>query len=241
MPAPAIDQGVSQVEEPSENPLPLLARLDDSDAAALRAIATRRRYPAGATLFFEGDTAHEVVIIAQGDVSVFVTGADGREVVIDVFSAGSLLGELSAIDGLSRSASATALVDVDVLTIPTAHFATFLHEYPKAQRALLEILAARLRGATRRHLEFGTVDALGRVCARIDELTRRFGESSGDTIIITSPINQSELGNWAGLSREAVVKALRSLRKLGWIDTNRSTITVRDLAAIRARARSTSV
>ena len=198
---------------------PFLDRLQSADAAALRATAVRRRYPSGSTVFFESDSAHDVLIIERGEVSILVTALDGRELVIDVFGAGSLLGELSAIDGGMRSASAVALVDVDVLTIPVARFAEFLDGHPRVQRVLLEVLAGRLRGATRRQLEFGTADALGRVCARIEELTRRFGQPTDAGIVIDSPINQSELGNWAGLSREAVVKAMRSLRSLGWIES----------------------
>ena len=177
-----------------------------------------------------------MIIVERGEVSILVTAIDGRELVIDVFGPGSLLGELSAIDGASRSASAVAIVDVEVMTVPTARFSEFLEAHPRAQRVLLQLLAERLRGATRRHLEFGTSDALGRVCARVDELARRYGRPSDEGLVIESPISQAELANWAGLSREAVVKALRALRSLGWIESRRNTIVVHDLAAIRARA-----
>ncbi len=213
-----------------------LDRLTEHDATALRALAVRRRFPAGSTLFFEGDLAHDVIVIERGDVSIVVTAQDGRELVIDVFSAGSLLGELSAIDGGNRSASAIAISAVDVLSVPLAQFADYLQRHPQVQGALLQLLAGRLRGATRRHLEFGTVDALGRVCARLVELAGRFGTNSDEGIVIDSPISQSDLGNWTGLSREAVVKALRSLRSLGWIESRRNIILVRDLPAVRSRA-----
>lgn len=215
---------------------PFLDLLAPVDASTLRDLGARRRYPVGATLFFEGDPAHDVVVIERGDVSILVTSPEGREVVIDVAGPGALLGELSAIDGGSRSASAVALNDVEILAVPIARFADYLDEHAAVQRTLLHLLAGRLRGANRRQLEFGTVDALGRVCSRIIELSTRFGQPRGDAIVIDSPINQTDLGNWAGLSREAVVKALRSLRVLGWIDTNRNTIVIRDLAAIRARS-----
>lgn len=213
-----------------------LDRLYERDAEAFRALAVRRGYPAGSTLFFEADPAHDVMVVERGDVSILVTSSDGRELVVDVFGAGSLLGELSAIDGGSRSASAVALVDVEILTVPIARFAEFLDSHPRVQRVLLQLLAERLRGATRRHLEFGTSDALGRVCARVDEMARRYGRQSADGLIIESPISQTDIGNWAGLSREAVVKALRALRALGWIENRRNLIVVRDLTAIRARS-----
>ena len=76
-----------------------LGRLTPDDAAALVGLGRVRRYPARAALFFEGDDAHEVLIITSGDVKVTMTSPDGREVVLDVLGPGELLGELSAIDG----------------------------------------------------------------------------------------------------------------------------------------------
>ena len=179
---------------------PFLERLKAADAEALRSIAVRRRYPAGATLFLEADVAHDVFLIERGDVSILLNSLDGRTVVVDVASTGALLGELSAIDGGPRSATAVALNDVEILSVPTRRFGEFLDACPGAQRALLQLLADRLRGATRRQLEFGTVDALGRVCARIDEMAQRFGRAGERGIVIEAPISQSDLGNWAGLS-----------------------------------------
>ena len=42
-----------------------------------------------------------------------------------------------------------------------------------------------------------------------------------------------ELAGWSGCSREAASKALATLRGLGWIDTRRRQIVVRDVAALR--------
>src|SRR5205823_6158659 len=76
-----------------------LAGLEPQAAAELRRLGTRRRYPAGTTLFLEGDPAHEALVLLAGEVKVLVGSAEGREVILDVYEAGSLLGELSVIDG----------------------------------------------------------------------------------------------------------------------------------------------
>jgi CRP-like cAMP-binding protein len=51
------------------------------------------------------------------------------------------------------------------------------------------------------------------------------------------PLSQDELAGWTGASREAVTKALRQLRSAGWISTGRLNVVVRDLDALRERAR----
>ncbi len=168
-----------------------------------------------------------------------VTSGDGREVVLAVLGPGELLGELSAIDGAPRSAAAGALGPVQLTAIDVARFNAFVDAHHDVAVALLRCVAVRLRQASRRQVEFGTVDALGRVCGRLTEMMDRYGHPDGPHIDIVAPLSQSEVGGWAGLSREAVVKALASLRALGWVSTKGRTITVLDPAAVRARAQAT--
>lgn len=52
---------------------------------------------------------------------------------------------------------------------------------------------------------------------------------------ITLPLSQEELAGWIGASREAVSKALRTLRRQGWIQTGRRSVIVHDLPALRRR------
>jgi len=217
-------------------PTGFVARLTPPDAAALVGLGRVRRYPARSVVFFEGDDAHEVLIIKSGSVKVTVTSLDGREVVLDVLGPGELLGELSAIDGAARSAGAAALGAVELVAIDLDRFNHFVDERHGAAVALLRSVAGRLRHTTRRQVEFGTVDALGRVCGRIVEMMDRYGHPDGNRVDVAAPLSQSELGGWTGLSREAVVKALSALRALGWIATTGRTITVIDAAALRVRA-----
>ena len=50
-------------------------------------------------------------------------------------------------------------------------------------------------------------------------------------------ITQEDLAAWTGSSREAVIRALRALRELGWIETRRRGVTVLEVEQLR-RARS---
>ena len=123
-----------------------------------------------------------------------------------------------------------------MLAIPAEAFRAFLDRHPEVLNGVLLETIGRLRQQVRHHLEFGAGDALGRVCARLVEMAERYGVRRGNDVLIQSPLNQSDLAAWTGLSREAVVKALRSLRRLGWIENQGSAITIHDLAQLSARA-----
>jgi len=77
-----------------------------------------------------------------GAVKVVVSSASGREVVLDVLEEDELLGELSAIDGGDRSASAVALTAVEVLAIPRDRFARLLATEPTIAAQLMTVHSA---------------------------------------------------------------------------------------------------
>ena len=175
------------------------------------------------------------MFVCSGELKVAVA-LDDREVVLEVIGPGEILGELAAIDGRPRSARAVTLTAVEVVAVSAASFRTFLAERPEAARVLMHDLAGRLRRASRRQVELGALDSTARVCGRLVDLMARYGRPVGPGVLIHGPLNQSDIAAWAGLSREAVVKALNRLRAVGWVTTTPRSITVLDVAAVTTRA-----
>ena len=216
-----------------------LARLAENERLVLEAAGRRRSFSAGQVLFSEGDDGRDVFIVLDGVVKLVTTAASGQQVILDLESAGSLLGELSAIDGQPRSATAEAVTPIDVLVLRIEDFRNFLESQPRAATELLGMVAARLRGSSQRQLEFGSSDALTRLCRCLLVMIDRFGDQKdGDGSSVRLPIAQHDLAKLTGLSREAVVKGLRRLRELGWVETSGRTFVLRDLQAVRDRAQS---
>lgn len=207
-----------------------LGALAPDDARALLAAGRVRRVRAGAHLFFEGEDASSVLFVLTGRVKVSIASPSGREVVLDVLGPGDIVGELSAIDALPRSASAGALGDVELCAVALTAFHALVDERPTLARALLMAVTARLRATSRRQLELASSDALARVCGRLAEL------AADGSRVVTVPMSQSDLAAWAGLSREAVVKALRTLRELGWIELEGRDLVVLEPDRIKERA-----
>jgi CRP-like cAMP-binding protein len=211
-----------------------LLRPDERDA--LEAAGSRQRYARGAVIFREGTPSVSVIIVRSGRVKVASDTASGTEVVLAIRGPGALLGELSAIDGGARSATVTALEPVNLLAIGSAEFERLLLNQPRIAFVLMRELTRRLRDADRKRIEFGAFDTTGRVAARLVELADRFGHQTEEGLRIDLPLSQDELAGWTGSSREAVTKALRTLRGEGWIRTGRLRVVITDLDALRERA-----
>jgi CRP/FNR family transcriptional regulator, cyclic AMP receptor protein len=213
------------------------AELSTEELDDLIGRGVRRRFRRGSFLFTEGETSDHVLVVLVGRVKVSSFTLDGREVVLAVRSNGELLGDMSALDGAARSASVSALEDVDALVVPADRFELFLEDHPRVAVHLLRTLSRRLRDADRKRIEFGAFDTTARVAQRLVELVDRFGEPTERGVRITLSLSQEELAGWTGSSREAVSKALRTFRSRGWIETSRRKIEVLDPEALRRRAR----
>jgi CRP-like cAMP-binding protein len=189
-------------------------------------------------VLFAGDSIRDILLVLAGHLKVTVSSADGREVVLDILAPGEVIGTLSIFDGEGSLGTISTLTAVELAAVPMPVFMDYLQDHPAVTMELLRWMTERVRQVSKHQLEFGTTDALGRVCARLVEMTGRYGRQAGGTITIDAPLSQSDIAGWAGLSREAVVKALASLRSLGWIRTSGRTITVVDAKALQARAES---
>ena len=214
-----------------------LSLLDAADRAALEAIGTSRRAPRGQAVLAQGQVADRVLVLREGRVKVVASTPTGGEAVLSFRRPGALLGEQALIDGAPRAATVVAVEPVEFLAVAATAFRAYLERRPRVALAMLAMVSVRLRDSDRRLAQFSGADTLGRVSARLVELCDEHGASDGNGgMTITLPFTQDELASWSGASLEATAKALRALRRLGWIATARRTITVHDLEAMRARA-----
>ena len=203
--------------------------LDEEQRAWLHERGVVRSFPQATALVHEHDDSDRVLFVLTGRVKIASTSEDGRERVLAFRGPGEVLGELSAIDGKPRSATVLAVDPVEALVVPAADFRSFLERSPKIAYYLLQKVVARLREADRKRVEFGTTDTIGRVAARLVELSERYGKRTPEGVRIDLPITQEELASWVGSSREGVNKALHTLRQLGWVEVERRSFTVLDM------------
>jgi CRP/FNR family cyclic AMP-dependent transcriptional regulator len=210
--------------------------LSHEHVAALRGLGRTRRFSVGSALFNERAPGDAVFVLLAGRVKLSCVTEAGREAVLGIREPGDLIGEMSAIDGAPRSATAIALEPVEVLTVSRDAFVGFLERTPGVALVLLRMIAPRLRDADRKRIEYLGQDSVGRVCSRLVELADRFGAPEGDGVHIELAITQEELAGWTGSSREAVIRALRTLRELGWIETRRRGVTLLEVEQLRRRA-----
>lgn len=212
-----------------------LEAMGAEDEQALRQVGHQRELPSGAALFGEGEPAYEVFVVLEGSVKITRTSREGQEVVLAVRSEGDVIGETAAVDELQRSARAWSLEPTRLLAVPIPEFRRLIDERISMCRALVDVLCERMREGTDQVLELGTDDALTRVGRRLVEFGQSGGARTAAGLVVELPVSQQEVADRCGLSREAVVKALRALRALGWIEQDGRRVVLTDEDALRER------
>ncbi|MBV9281854.1 MAG: aldehyde dehydrogenase family protein [Chloroflexi bacterium] len=141
-----------------------LDSLRDDELEVLARCMTHVRFPAGTRILKAGAMGDACYIIDRGVVRVDVDQQDpprqsevDSETAIDYLEAGEMVGELSLLDGLPRSASAYAQTDVEGRCIGAEDIAALAASHPRVALALYRALgrdaARKLRRSTERLAE----------------------------------------------------------------------------------------
>lgn len=215
----------------------LFTGLETSLLESVARLCQLRRLSVGETLFWEDEPADALYGVAKGLIRIWVHGPDGRELTLNLMESGDFFGEIALLDGLSRTASASALADTEMLSVPRDAFQELLAKEPKLAVHIIELLCERLRHNTDRIRDAAFLDLGTRLAKTLEALAMGHGEEGPDGILITAKLNQSELAQLLGVTREAINKQLKQFTQDGLIATKGSRILVRDSAALSVRGK----
>jgi len=184
----------------------------------------------------QDEPGDRVIVLLSGHVKASAVDARGHEIVLSFRGPGDILGELTFVHADPRSSSVIAIESVEAGVIAASEFRAYLERTPSAALTLIDVISRRVRAANVARQQFADLDSVGRVASRLLELCDRYGTSTDDGVEIDLPLTQEDLGSWTSSSRAAVAGALRTMRELGWIETERRHIVVRDVKALTQRA-----
>ena len=187
-----------------------------------------RRYENGNYIFLEDSEGEQCFFVAKGSVKVTRLSKDGREVILTMLNAGDFFGEMSLLDGESRSANVIALEETEVLTLNREDFLVVLHDYPTIAIQLVTEMAGRLRKSDRQIASLSLSDAEKRITMCIIRFADDQGVIKNGKVSIPKTPIQQDIANMAGTSRETVSRALSILEKENLIERNGRELIILD-------------
>ncbi len=218
-----------------EHALARHAFLAGTPAAVLARFAAYARWiDAGPdqTLVDFHDVTTDVYFVVQGSVRVLVRTANGEQTqILGDFTAGDLVGEMSAIDNAPRSARVEALVRTRLCVVPATAFLDLALTSQSVGLRLMRLLTGRIRTQNRRLLEYTALPTRLRLAAELLRLSRVRPDG---TCTVSPPPTQDELAARIGARRETVSRELSVLTRAGLLRRSRSAIVLDEPDALRA-------
>ena len=202
--------------------------LSTEECSSLAQLCSAGLYDANQSVVSAQDDTHDVYFVASGKVRVTILSKSGKEVSFRERGPGSSFGDLSAIDGNTRSASVVTLEDSLVVRMSADVFWDALQRYPSMNREVLKELANLVRLLSERVIEFSTLGVNNRLHAELLRLAKEAmtGENSAR---IVRPPTHAALASRISSHREAITRELQELSKSGVLEKHQGSLIVNDV------------
>jgi len=192
----------------------LLSALPEHLSASLFNNTKPVQLKADEVLFLAGDAGDGCYRVEDGLLKVTMVSRAGTERILAFLGPTAIVGELSILDGLPRSASVVAVRPALLSFLSLAAFEEFANSHPEVYKSLVTLIAARLRETDATVAAGSFLPLRGRVACTLLELAQDFGQDVGSgRIVIRQKIGQSDLAAMAGIARENVSRILNDWKR----------------------------
>ena len=125
----------------------LFATLDEDERALLAQVCTHKVVDASTMIFSAGEPGDSMFMVMNGAVELFVKDTAGQKIVLNTVRAHDHFGELSLLDGGSRTASAKATERTELCTLDRDDLLTLFKKRPEAALDMLAAVGGMTRNA----------------------------------------------------------------------------------------------
>ena len=191
--------------------------------ARLAARGILRSYRKNTVILNEGEPGDSLFVLLQGQVKVYATDENGREITYGTIVAGDYFGEMS-IDGGPRSASVMTLEPCLCALVSRAAVQQHLADEPDFAFSLVTQVIRRARAATETARRMALLDVYGRV---IHTLEGQQGPANSQSPVQLTQITHQQIASRVGASREMVSRLLKDLEKGGYVELGIKRITLK--------------
>ena len=184
-----------------------------------------KRVEAGGTVVDFDDSSDDVYFILTGQVRVLIRTPSGKEIILGDLAAGQFFGEMSAIDGVKRSANVSVLTNAELCIMPAAVFREIVHKSAQACDKVMHLLAGRIRELNARLTEQSIFDLKHRLYSELLRLSLPRTGHAGERILSPPPFHHV-LAARIGCRREQISRELTHMEREGLAQKTRGGLVI---------------
>ena len=190
-----------------------------------------RVYKKGEFLFKRGEDGPWMGALLTGRVRMIIRAGD-KEMFLSMFERGEIFGERALLDGLPRGADAVAEDEATCIILKREEVLPLLFQYPESMFCIVRMLCNRLLRYTETMQLHSTQNLTTRLASYLLFLARTYGKDINGEMVIRSGLNQSDIGQKLGSTRESINRQLKSFVDQGFIIIRGDEIVLLDSNAL---------
>jgi CRP/FNR family transcriptional regulator, nitrogen oxide reductase regulator len=221
--------------------LPFFRHLTPEAIGEINRLFEDHEVTAEQAIYFEGDPADYLYLVATGKVKLTRHTISGREVLLDILHGGEYFGNLSAISGRGYTETAIAQTDCCILQISAQNFEKVLSRYPDVTMKVLKAVGQRLEASQEIVKQLSVYTADQRVAAALLRLAKKLGEQKPKGVLIQLPFSRQDLAAMTGTTVETVSRVMSRFSAEGWVSTGRKWVSINDFERLEQVAKEGAV
>jgi CRP-like cAMP-binding protein len=210
--------------------------LPEADIEHINQRFRERGFEAGEPIYYAGDPATRLYIVASGKVKQMRHTLTGQDVLLDILSEGDFFGSLTILGDATYPDSALAQTMVCALSIDAEGFREILHSYPPVALEVLNITGQRLQDAHEAIHQLSAHSVEQRLAYTLLKLADKLGEAQAVGKLIQMPLSRDDLAAMTGATTETISRIMSQFQKEGWIESGRQWVAIRDTEALKEAA-----
>jgi len=193
--------------------VPIFSELPDEALIPLINAGSVVKYFKDQVILEEKEEGSSLFFILSGKVKIIRKSDDDKEVILNILRLHDFFGEMSILDGYTRSAKVVAMEDSKLFVLRRREFISLIEHFPDVSIKLIQILTKRLRVANLKIKSLSIGDSERKVGSVLLHLALDCGKYNEKYVEICDLPIQQEIANMAGTSRETVSRVIHSLMK----------------------------
>jgi CRP-like cAMP-binding protein len=171
-------------------------------------------------IFSEGDSPAQVFMVKSGNVKVFKSHHDGKELIINIYKANDYFGFETILEGGSYAESAVALEDSELIVIPKQDFLTLIHRNSEVSRTFISLLCQKVKEKESQLLNLAYNSVRQRTA---EAVLKVYNLRDSDKKLSMS---RDDLAKMVGTASESLIRVLSDFKDEGLIDIETGKIII---------------
>lgn len=201
--------------------------LSRNELAEVVRVAHEREVGRDEYFFHEGDPAHVLYILTQGQARLVQVTPEGSQVILKFIAAGDMFGGVAFLGEAAYPASAQAVEDSAAATWDGETIAHLMEQHPRIAMNALHHLAQRVQELQDRVRELATQRVERRIANTLVRLAQQSGQSTPEGVLIDMPLSRQDLAELTGTTLYTVSRVLSRWEQEGLVESGRERILIR--------------